>query len=156
LTAFHPNEPAVEPCDRGQLDIVVVDAAVLVRNGSTGSCLLDRVTEVVDAGAGAASVVGADAEDGDVIAVRQMLPGDVVAFGRRVRTPCDGPPRPAVLVGAAELELVLDAVPCGLVFEPGFGRPWYGSPDGTAGTAVSVGGPTVSATVLAALDPFAN
>jgi hypothetical protein len=128
LTAFHPNEPAVASCDRGQLDVVVVDAAVLVRNDSTRSCLLDRVTEVIDADTDADA--DADAADVDVIDVRQLLPGDVVAFGRRLRTACDGPPRPVVLVGAAELELELGAVPCGLVFEPGFGRPWYGSPDG--------------------------
>lgn len=157
LTAFHPNEPAVERCDRGQLDVVVVDAAVLVRNSSTRPCLLDRVTDVIDAGTGAADGADPDADtgavdgdvDGDVVDVRQVLPGDVVAFGRRLRTPCGGPPRPVVLVGNAVGEL--DAVPCRLVFEPGFGRPWYGSPDGPAD---SFDVPSVLASVLAALDPF--
>jgi hypothetical protein len=153
LTAFHPNEPAVASCDRGQLDVVVVDTAVLVRNSSTRSCLLDQVTGVIDAGTGAADGDvdgGVDGGvDGEAVDVREVLPGDVVAFGRRLRTPCGEPPRPVVLVGNAVGEL--DAVPCRLVFEPGFARPWYGSPDGPAD---SLDAPSVLASVLAALDPF--
>ncbi len=145
LTAFYPNDPARSACERDALDVAVVADAVIVRNGSEQPCAMGGIVEV--AGAPVAS------ENSPGPAIRELRPGDVVAFGRPVVDECHGTSRVELLDEAAGA-LVVGDVPCALSFELGGGRPWFGTAAGPPARLPA--GSADEAAVVAALDPFAG
>lgn len=147
LTAFFPNEVAIEPCD--QLDVVDVEGFVLVRNISFTSCVLGELIGVE----GTAASIGPPSDTG-VPAIVDLAPGDVVAFARFVdpTTDCDADPSSGELIFEAAGVVDAPEQVCGTIYEAGAGRPWFGDLNGPlspfAGDSFELD------QVLAALDPF--
>jgi hypothetical protein len=148
LTAFFPNEIAAEPCD--QLDVVGVDGFVLVRNPSFGSCVLG---ELIGVEGNAASL--APPTDAGVSVIVDLAPGDVVAFTRAVdpTIDCDADPSAGTLTFEAAGVVDAPEQTCGVIYEAGAGRPWFGDLNGPL--SPFTGDAFELDQVLAALDPFA-
>lgn len=119
LTAFFPNDPTRTGCEREALDVVVTPDAVLIRNGSGQPCVMGGIVEVEGA------AIAAERSPGP--SIHDLLPGDVLAFGRRVDDDC-GPANRVGLYDEAAGALVVERVPCALTFELGGGRPWFDEP----------------------------
>lgn len=145
LTVFYPNDIVAEECASADLQAVAVEGAVAVRNDGSMPCTIAGLTD-----AAGAPMVDRSA---DRLDVDELFPGDVVAFGQPSGTPCATPPGQVVLTDESAGDIVVDDVPCDLVFEDGPGRPWFGAVDGPL-----VDAPTrvddLDA-VFDALDPFA-
>lgn len=144
LTAFYPNQPVRDACEREALELAVTPRALLVRNGSARPCALGGIIDV-----DGAQVV---TETDPGISVHELSSGDVVAFGRPTSESCDGSSRRVELFDELVQELVFDDVPCDLAVDLGGGRPWFGSDD--AQWLGANGDPLAASAVLDALDRF--
>ena len=149
LTAFFPNEVAVEPCD--QLDVVDVEGFVLVRNASFTSCVLGELVGVD----GNATSIGPPTDSG-VPAIIDLAPGDVVAFTRAVdpTVDCDADPSAGALTFEAAGAVDAPEQECGAIYEAGAGRPWFGGSNGPL--SPFEGDSFELDQALAALDPFTS
>ena len=122
FTAFYPNDPVRDACERDSLELATTLDGLVVRNSSSVPCALGGIVEI----SGAVAV--ADPTAAPMPDVAELMPGDVVAFGRRSGDDCEGS-------GVVELHddrvgpLVFDDVACDLEFQFGGGRPWFGSVD---------------------------
>lgn len=143
LTAFYPNDEVGEPCGPTDLEVAVT-ATVVVRNASITPCRLGGL-EAVDG----AEVV---ARSGAAPEVLELLPGDVVAFGRLAGDPCQGANTVVLsdeLVGRLEVPDVF----CAIVFELGPAVPWFGT---RFGPGLGDTGDASTESVIEALDPFVD
>lgn len=125
--AFYPNDPAGVGCARSDLDVATTASTLLVRNGSARPCLLGGIVEVD----GATTVTRGRSG----VAIDELQPGDIVAFGRRDGQECGEPAGRVELFDEEVGALVFDDVPCGFVVELGGGRPWFGPARAPAGDA---------------------
>lgn len=141
LTALYPNDVATEPCDLADLEVTVT-AAVVVRNASATPCRLGGL-EAVDG----AEVV---ARSEGPTEVTQLLPGDVVSFGRLAGDPCQGA-NTVVLTDELVGRLEVPGVFCAIVFELGPAVPWFGT---RFGPGPGDTGDASAESVIDVLDPF--
>ena len=125
LTAFFPNEIAVEPC--GQLEVVDADGFVLVRNPSSTPCVLGELAAVD----GNAASIGPPTDTG-APAIVDLASGDVAAFARVIDSTvdCDADEGAGELTFESAGVVEIPEVACGAVYEAGAGRPWFGQPNG--------------------------
>lgn len=144
LSALYPNDPAREPCDVAALDVVATAASVVVRNSSASACRLGGLDAVEGAEVATTSATAPG--------VVELLPGDVVSFGRLDGYDCDSL-HPVTLVDGLVGRLEVPGVSCAIVFELGAAAPWFGTDVGPR--PEPDGGPDASAAV-AVLDPFAS
>ena len=141
LTAFYPNDRVTAACGRGDLDVVATVGAVAITTSSSDPCVIDALTAV----------------DGTPLAVAsaappalEVVPGDVVAVGVPGNADCDGTTSLTLTFGA-DLDVVVDDVPCGLEFQSAPPAPWYGARNGPGAYLADDAGTDV---ILDALDPF--
>jgi hypothetical protein len=144
LTAFYPNDPVREGCELEALELAATPGAVVVRNGAVRPCAMGGIVEV----------------DGQAVADRrpagpsvlELMPGDVVAFGRRDAGTCDGSTRRVELIDEVAGLMIVDDVPCDVAFESRAGGPWFGSVD--VYPVGSADDPVDPSAVIDALNPF--
>lgn len=125
LTAFYPNDLAVDPC--GELEAAVTEQFMLVRNVGFRSCVLGELTAVEgNAASGAAGI------DPDALSLVDLAGGDVVAIPYAVdpAVDCDAAAGTGRLIFGVAGPLAVDAPTCGAIFELGAARPWFGDPNG--------------------------
>jgi len=138
FTAFYPNEVSDLPC--AEIDAVVVDGAVLVRNAGVSTC---RLGELVDAAGDSVSVASLDRDA--TVSVPMLAPGDVVGVDLERRGErASAQPVALLFDSGVTVDVAVDADTA--VVDAGPPRPWIGG----------AGSPSEDdpAGLLAALDPF--
>jgi hypothetical protein len=149
LVAFYPIEPAERPCEPSQLDVAVVEHAVVVRNSSFESCVLGELVAV-----GGAGVSSEPRADDTAPAIIDLAGGDVVAFPRRpdATVECDGDATPGVLAFEVAGDVDVSDLGCGTLLAVGPGRPFFGD----ASLSTFGAGELDVAVAITALDPFGS
>jgi len=148
LTAYYPNDLAVDPCS--DLDTAGTERFVLVRNAGFMSCVLGELTSVEGMAASTIPRIVTSA-----LSLVDLGVGDVVAIPFTVdpAVVCDSTAGAGGLIFEVAGPMTVDAMTCGAIFELGAARPWYGDPNGPL--AVFAPDAFDLDEVLTALDPFA-